>query len=107
MTQQEFDQQCREHKSRLKTINAGLLAQMQENKAAYKNTVARLLANLEKGDGGGKKKHECYAIHSHLRKALDGCDRINNWDVAHAEIKFNNQGDLLLFEIAILPTNNN
>ena len=55
MTQQEFDQQCREHKSRLKTINAGLLAQMQENKAAYKNTIARLLANLEKVIGGARR----------------------------------------------------
>lgn len=107
MTQQEFDQQCREHKSRLKTINAGLLAQMQANKAEYKQMIARLIANLEIGDGGGRKKHECYALHAHLRKALDGCDRIKNWDVANAEIKFNNQGDLLLFEISILPTSNN
>ena len=119
MTQEEFDIIQDARRKALNKRKAQLIAQYQQSKDAlealnkeFKEGTAALRAvEVEPSpaafQGKSRKSRECYSLQARLKHVLAECDKITRWDVANAEVKFNKQDDLLLFEIAILPTSKN
>jgi len=119
MTQEEFDIIQDARRKALNKRKAQLIAQYQQSKDALEalnrefneGTAALRAVEVEPSpaafQGKSRKSRECYSLQARLKHVLAECDKITRWDVANAEVKFNNQGDLLLFEITILPISNN
>lgn len=119
MTQEDFDIiQCARRKA-LEKRKAQLKAQYQQslvalealNREFNEGTVMLKAVGVEPSpaafEGKSRKRRECYSLQERLKNVLAECDKITRWDVANAEVKFNKQDDILLFEIAIKPTNKN
>lgn len=116
MTQEEFDIIQDARRKALKKRKAQLMAQYQQsndalealNREFNEGTAMIKAAGVEASpaafEGKNRKSRECYCIQRHLKNVLAASDKITRWDVANAEVKFNKQDDLLLFEIAIQPT---
>lgn len=116
MTQEEFDIIQDARRKALNISKARLMAQYQQSKDALEalnrefneGTAMTKAAGVEASPsafaGKNRKSRECYSLQARLKHVLTECDKITRWDVANAEVKFNKQDDLLLFEIAIQPT---
>ena len=107
MTQEEF----KLHQIDYKAAHAALVAECQAKMAASKKLVKERLAQLrtllsppiptpiEK-----RRKTESYNIQRAIKSRVCNLEGIRGWDIANAEVKFNNADDLLTFEVAIPKT---
>lgn len=103
MTQAEFDAAQLAEKEKTKKTIAAYLAQAKAVRAFFKANTLMRKAQLEVTPASAEKKaaRSAYSIHRHLSHKLREMKNLQGWNVKEAEVKFNNKGDLLLFEIAI------
>ena len=91
-----YHQACALYTQKILTARENLKAQLETLRALLPPTIPM---PIEK-----RRKKECYDIQRAIRSKLNSCDNMRGWDVANAEVKFNNQGDMLLLEVAIPKT---
>lgn len=92
---QAFKLKKREVVKKLQALNR----ELGEMNKSFKEDTAKLLELVEPGKA--RKRRECYSLFYAFKRKLEEMDHIKQWNLAEAEVKFNKQEDIVIFEIAI------
>ena len=102
MTQEEFQVLNRERKAKFKAEQRALEESLIKRKEAFKKHTQELLAEICPPPANDKTRlRQSYDIQRAIKSKIDRLEDYRGWDVHAAEVKFNNQGDMLLLEVAI------
>lgn len=101
MLQEEFNMLNRARKAQFKAEQRAIAESLTSRKEAFKKRTQELLAQVTPSPMTEKKRaRHAYSVQRHIKHALEAMVG-TGWNTQESEVKFNNQGDLLLFEVAI------
>lgn len=102
MTQEEYEVLNKARRAKFKEEQRAIALSLSTRKAEFKKRTQELLAEIAPPPMTDKKRaRKAYSIQRHIKHTLEAMDGKNGWNTQECEVKFNNQGDLLLFEVAI------
>ena len=105
MTQEEFEVFNRARKAQFKAEQRAIAESLSSRKEAFRKRTQELLAEIAPPPMTDKKRaRKAYSIQRHIKHTLEAMVA-TGWNTQECEVKFNNQGDLLLFEVAITKAN--
>ena len=106
MTQEEFAVFNRARKAQFKAEQRAIAESLSSRKEAFRKRTQELLAEIASPPMTDKKRaRKAYSIQRHIKHTLEAMERKTGWNTQECEVKFNNKGDLLLFEVAITKAN--
>lgn len=101
MTQEEFELLNRARRALFKEEQRAIAESLTSRKEAFRKRTQELLAQVTPPPMTDKKRaRKAYSVQRHIKHALESMVG-TGWNTQECEVKFNNQGDLLLFEVAI------
>lgn len=107
MTQQEFQVLNRERKAKFKAEQRALAEALAIRKKNFNARTQELLAEVHtpaQPASDKTRRTQAYDIQRAIKSKIDRLEDYRGLDVHNAEVKFNNQGDMLLLEVAIPKT---
>lgn len=104
MTQEEYEVLNKARRAKFKEEQRAIAESLSARKAEFKQRTQELLAEICHPANDKTRLRQSYDIQRAIKARIDHLDDNRGWDVHNAEVKFNNQGDMLLLEVAIPKT---
>lgn len=103
MTQEEYQVLNKARRAKFKEEQRAIAKSLSTRKAEFKQRTQELLAEITTPMTDKKRARKAYSVQRHIKHALE--DMVGTgWNTQECEVKFNNQGDMLLLEVAIPKT---
>lgn len=101
MTQEEYEVLNKARRAKFKEEQRAIALSLSTRKAEFKKRTQELLAEIAPPPMTDKKRaRKAYSVQRHIKHALEAMVG-TGWNTQECEVKFNNKGDLLSFEVAI------